>query len=129
MRPITSINDDIYDLHMTIFWICVAIGIVVFSLLIYSMVTYRKSASHQAKKHATHNTLELVWVVIPSIIVITMAIPATLILMHRDNTHHLSHLMNTTSPEWEKEGKPSRPKQVIFKEAVPPATALEHAHA
>ena len=89
-----GVSADIYDLHMTIFWICVALGITVFSLLIYSTIKYRKTTGQGGKKFADHHTVELIWVVIPSIILIAMAIPATLILMHMDNIHHTNVATN-----------------------------------
>ncbi len=85
-RGVTPISHDIYDLHMTIFWICVVIGVMVFSLLIYAMAKHRKSLGHKPAKFSHNIHVELVWIIVPTLILIGMAIPSTLVLirMHDD---------------------------------------------
>src|SRR5579871_1503623 len=78
MSPgVTPISRDIYDLHMTIFWICVGIGVIVFGVLIYALIKHRKSRGHKAAEFHEHITLEIAWAIIPFVILICMAIPAT----------------------------------------------------
>src|SRR5690606_13252629 len=77
---VTEISRQTYGLHMTIFWICVVIGALVYAVLIYSMFAYRKSKGAVAAKFH-HNTLvEIIWTGIPFIILIAMAVPATRVL-------------------------------------------------
>jgi len=78
---VTPISRDIYDLHMTIFWICVVIGAIVFSVLIYALIKHRKSAGHKADDFHSNTKLEILWSVIPFIILVVMAIPATIVMM------------------------------------------------
>jgi cytochrome c oxidase subunit 2 len=66
----------VFDLHMTIFWICVIIGIVVFGAMFWSMVIHRRSTGQQAA-HFHEHTVEILWTVVPFLILVAMAIPAT----------------------------------------------------
>src|SRR6202035_5962495 len=76
-RGVTEISRKIYDLHMEIFWICVAIAVVVFGAMIFSIVTYRKSKGAIADVTLVHNTtVELIWTAVPVAILVFMAIPA-----------------------------------------------------
>jgi cytochrome c oxidase subunit II len=80
MEGITEISRETYRLHMLIFGICVLIGIGVYGVLIYSLFAYRKSkGAIPATFH--HNTkVEMVWTIIPFVILIGMAIPSTRVL-------------------------------------------------
>ncbi|MEZ5558564.1 MAG: cytochrome c oxidase subunit II [Pseudomonadales bacterium] len=78
MRPgVTEISHSVYDLHMLLFWICVAIGVVVFGAIFWSIIHHRKSAGHQAAQFHESTRLEIGWTLIPTLILITMAYPAT----------------------------------------------------
>src|SRR5688572_25003225 len=72
---ITQISRETYFLHMLIFWICVAIGVVVYGVLIYSLFAYRKSKGAVPASFHHSTKVEIVWTVIPFIILIAMAIP------------------------------------------------------
>ncbi|MFN0002148.1 MAG: cytochrome c oxidase subunit II [Pseudohongiellaceae bacterium] len=77
---ITSISRKTYSLHMTIFWICVVIGVLVYGVLVYSLFAYRKSKG-AIPATFTHSTkVEMIWTTIPFVILIVMAIPATQVL-------------------------------------------------
>src|SRR5262245_60401918 len=73
---VTILSKKIYGLHMLILWICVATAVVVFGVMIYSIVKFRKSQGAEADKTLVHSTrAEIVWTVIPIFILIGMAIP------------------------------------------------------
>src|ERR1700743_3601413 len=78
MTPgISKMSRAIYSLHMLMFWWCVGIAIAVFGFMIYSMVKFRKSAGAVADETFTHSTrIEVIWTVIPVLILISMAVPA-----------------------------------------------------
>lgn len=76
-KGVTGVSNEIFDLHMLIFWICVVIGIVVFGIMFYSMINHRKSSGAVASKFHESTALEILWTVIPTLILIGMAIPAT----------------------------------------------------
>jgi len=76
-RGVTDISQSVYSLHMIIFWVCVAIGVVVFGVMIYSMIVHRKSKGAVADNFHESTTVEIIWTVIPFFILVAMAIPAT----------------------------------------------------
>jgi len=68
-RGVTDVSQSVFDLHMTIFWICVVIGVVVFGVMFWSMLM--PATFHE------HVGVEILWTVIPLVILIVMAVPAT----------------------------------------------------
>ena len=78
---VTDISRQVYDLHMIIFWICVVIGVVVFGAMFWSVVHHRRAAGHEAAQFHESTKLEIAWTVVPTIILIIMAIPATQVLI------------------------------------------------
>jgi cytochrome c oxidase subunit 2 len=100
-RGVTDISRRIYDLHMTIFWVCVVIGIVVFGVMIWSIVTFRKSKGAVADVTLVHNTrVEVVWTVIPVIILIAMAVPAARVLVEIEDTTRSGLTIKVTGFQW-----------------------------
>lgn len=99
-RGVSSISRDIYDLHMTILWICVAIGIIVFSIMIYSLIFHRKSRGYKAAEFHDHPGLEIVWAIIPFIILVAMAIPATRVLIAMEDTADADITIKATGYQW-----------------------------
>lgn len=77
---ITEISRQTYSLHMIIIWICVAIGVAVFGVLLWSMFFYRKSRGARPAEFHENTTIEVIWTVIPFLILIGMAIPSTRVL-------------------------------------------------
>merc|ERR1711937_888111 len=76
-RGVTPVSRDIYDLHMTIFWICVILAVAVFSVMIYAMIFHRKALGHVPANFHENTTVEIVWTIIPVFILVGMAWPAT----------------------------------------------------
>jgi len=74
---VTPISRELYGLHMLVFWICVAIGVLVFGVMAYSIFHHRKSKGAQAANFHESTTVEIVWTVVPLLILIGIAIPAT----------------------------------------------------
>jgi len=75
--PVTSIAAQIFDLHTYIMWTCVVIFVGVFSVMFYSIFAHRKSKGHQAAQFHENTMVEIVWTVIPFLILLFMAFPAT----------------------------------------------------
>ncbi|MEX1033964.1 MAG: cytochrome c oxidase subunit II [Cellvibrionaceae bacterium] len=85
-RGVTPVSQEIYGLHMLIFIICVAISVVVFAALAYTMYAHRKSKHPQASQFHEHLGLEIFWTAVPFLILVAMAIPATRSLIHLYDT-------------------------------------------
>ncbi len=76
-QGVTEFSQVAYDLHMIVLWVCVVIGILVFGAMIYSMFAHRKSKGVKAAQFTHSTTAEIIWTVIPIIILIIIAFPAT----------------------------------------------------
>ncbi len=102
MTPgITAISRRVYELHMLMFWWCVAIGFFVFGWMIYSMVAFRKSRGATADAQLTHNTkAEIIWTVIPVLILIGMAVPATRALIETEDATSTELTIRITGYQW-----------------------------
>lgn len=77
---VTEISRQTHSLHMTIFWICVVIGIVVYGVMVFSIIKYRKSKGAVPATFHHSTTVEIIWTAVPFAILIAMAIPATKVL-------------------------------------------------
>ena len=74
---VTPISQELYGLHMLVFWICVAIGVLVFGVMAYSIMHHRKSKGAEAANFHESTKVEIIWTVVPLLILIGIAIPAT----------------------------------------------------
>lgn len=74
---VTSVSKEIFDLHMIIFYICCIIGVLVFGVMFISMYLHRKSRGVKASNFHESIVLELAWTIVPALILIGMAFPAT----------------------------------------------------
>ena len=75
--PQTIIAHQIYDLHTLILWICIVIAVVVFGFMFYAIVRHRRSVGHEARQFEGNKPVEIIWTIIPCLIVVGMAFPAT----------------------------------------------------
>jgi cytochrome c oxidase subunit 2 len=75
--PVSEIATKVYNLHMTIFYICLGIAAVVFSAMIYSIINHRKSKGAKAAQFHESTVVEIIWTIVPFLILIVMAVPAT----------------------------------------------------
>ena len=85
-QGVTDISRSVYDLHMLIFWICVVIGVVVFGLIFWSVIHHRKSAGAVPAQFHESTKLEIAWTLVPTLILIAMAWPATKVLVSMYDT-------------------------------------------
>ena len=97
---VTPVSHDIYDLHMTVFWIMVLIGLIVFGIMFYASFKYRKAKGAVAAKFHENTKLEIVLLIIPFIILVAMAVPATKVLMRLDNADDSSVTIKVTGYQW-----------------------------
>ena len=100
-QGVTDISRKIYSLHMLIFYVCVAIGVVVFGVMIWSLVKFRKSQGAIADTTMVHNTkVEIVWTVIPVAILVAMAVPAANTLVQLEDTRNTELTIKVTGFQW-----------------------------
>jgi cytochrome c oxidase subunit II len=100
-RGVTEISRKIYELHMLIFWVCCGIGVVVFGVMIWSLYRFRKSRGAVPDTTLVHNTrVEMVWTVVPVIILIAMAVPAARTLVEIEDTSRTELTIKVTGFQW-----------------------------
>jgi cytochrome c oxidase subunit 2 len=80
-RGVTDTSEAVYGLHMTIFYICLAIAVVVFGVMFWSIFHHRKSKGATAAQFHESTVVEIIWTIIPFAILVVMAVPATLTLI------------------------------------------------
>jgi cytochrome c oxidase subunit II len=97
----TDVSARVYGLHMMMFWTCVAIAVVVFGAIVYSIVRFRNSAGVVPDKTLTHSTnVEVVWTLIPVVILVAMAIPAARTLIVMEDTRNAEMSVKVTGYQW-----------------------------
>ncbi|MCB1585861.1 MAG: cytochrome c oxidase subunit II [Xanthomonadales bacterium] len=106
-QGVTEFSQTAYDLHMIVFWICVVIAVLVFGTMIYSMFAHRKSKGVEAAQFSHSTKAEVIWTIIPILILVSMAVPATKALMRMEapkdeNGEHLNMEMTVkvTGYQW-----------------------------
>ena len=98
--PVTPVGRQIFDLHMLVLWICVAIGIGVFSVMFYSIFKHRRSKGAEAAQFHEKTSVEIVWTVIPFLILVGLAIPATRTLIAMEDTRNADVTVKVTGFQW-----------------------------
>jgi cytochrome c oxidase subunit 2 len=98
--PVTPIARQMYDLNVYIFWICVVIFCAVFGVMFYSIFKHRKSIGHKAHQFHENTTVEIVWTVIPFLILLGMAWPATKTILAMRDTSGPDMTVKVTGYQW-----------------------------
>jgi cytochrome c oxidase subunit 2 len=99
-EPQSIIAREIYDLHSLIMWIIVGIFVVVFGFMTYAIVMHRKSVGHKAEQFHEHVGVEIAWTIIPFIILIFMALPATKTIISMKDTSGADITIKATGYQW-----------------------------
>src|SRR5947208_16767124 len=95
--PVSSMAVQIVGLHAYIFWICVVIFVGVFGVMFYALYRHRKSVGHQAVQFHENTLVEIVWTIIPFLIMLFMAYPATkkVLAIHDTSAPNMSTLISS----------------------------------
>lgn len=96
----TEVSRSVFDLHMTIFWICVIIGVLVFAVMFWSMFAHRRSRRTESAHFHENTKVEVLWTVIPLLILVGMAIPATRTLIHIYDSSESDVDIQITGYQW-----------------------------
>ncbi len=99
-RPVTPIAQRILELHNLIFVVCLAIFVVVFAVMLYSMIVHRKSRGYKPATFHDNVKLEMLWTVIPFLILVGMAIPSTATLIEMSDTSKADMTVKITGYQW-----------------------------
>lgn len=99
-QGVTEVSQAAYDIHMVMMWICTVIGVGVFGFMFYVMYAHRKSRGAVAENFHENLTVELLWTIVPTIILIVMAVPATTALMKVYDTQNPDIDIKVTGYQW-----------------------------
>jgi len=99
-KPVTPVAHKILELHNMILLICVIIFVIVFGVMFYSIFAHRKSRGYKPAKFHDNATLEVVWTVIPFLILVSMAIPSTATLLEMSDTSKSDLTIKITGYQW-----------------------------
>lgn len=99
-RGVTPFSREIYDLHMLILWICTGIGVLVFGAIFYSIWKFRKSQGAVAAQWHESTTVEVAWTLIPLLVLIAMAVPATKALIMMEDVSNADMTIKVTGYQW-----------------------------
>ena len=98
---VTVLSHDIYRIHMEVLWVCVAIAIAVFGVMITALIRFRHSKGAIPDTQMTHSTAaEVIWTIIPVVILVAMAIPATRTMLKIDDTRGAGLTIRVTGYQW-----------------------------
>jgi cytochrome c oxidase subunit 2 len=97
---VTPLSREIHGLHMLILWICVVIAVAVFGVMIYSIATFRKSKGAVPATFDHSTKAEIIWTVIPVLILVGMAIPAARTLVKIDDSRGSDLTVKVTGYQW-----------------------------
>ncbi|MGB4074043.1 cytochrome c oxidase subunit II [Pseudomonas sp.] len=100
MPGATEVSRSVFDLHMTIFWICVVIGVIVFGAMFWSMLVHRRSTGQEPAHFHESTTVEILWTVVPLVILVVMAIPATKTLIEIYDSSESELDIQVTGYQW-----------------------------
>ncbi|GAB3630139.1 cytochrome c oxidase subunit II [Pandoraea terrae] len=98
--PVTKVAEELYSLHTMMLIICLVIFIGVFGVMFYSVIKHRKSKGHQPASFHESTTVEVIWTVVPFIIVIAMALPATRTVVAMKDTTNADVTIKVTGYQW-----------------------------
>ncbi len=98
--PVTQIAEQIYSLHNLMLIICLVIFVAVFGVMFYSIFKHRKSLGHKSATFHESTAVEIAWTVVPFLIVIGMALPATKTVVAMKDTSNADVTIKVTGMQW-----------------------------
>lgn len=99
-QGVTPVSHAIYDLHMIAIYVCAGIGVVVFGVMIYALIYHRKSRGHQAAEFHENLKLEIFWTLIPFLILVALAVPATKVLINMNDVDDAELTIKVVGYQW-----------------------------
>jgi len=100
LPPVTPVSSEIYALHWGILWVCVAIFVVVFGTMFWSIFRHRRSAGAKAAQFHENTTVEVIWTIVPFVILIAMAYPATKTVLSMKDASNADMSVKVTAYQW-----------------------------
>jgi len=99
-KGVTDLSAETYDLHMMVFWWCVAIGVIVFGVMGFSLVKHRKSKGAEPATFTHSMSAEIIWTAIPVVILLLMAVPAAETMVKLEDSRDPDLSIVVTGYQW-----------------------------
>lgn len=99
-KGITDLSVETYDIHMMVFWWCVAIGIIVFSVMIFALFKHRKSKGVKPATFSHSMTAEVIWTTIPVVILMLIAVPVAETMIKLEDSRDVDISIVVTAYQW-----------------------------
>ena len=100
LPPVTPVSNEIYSLHWGILWVCVAIFVVVFGTMFWSIFKHRRSMGAKAAQFHENTTIEVIWTIVPFVILVAMAYPATRTVLSMKDASNSDMSVKITAYQW-----------------------------
>jgi cytochrome c oxidase subunit II len=100
LPPATPIAHDAYVLHWGIMWVCVVIFIIVFSAMFWSIFKHRRSVGAKAAQFHENTTIEIIWTIVPLVVLVGMAWPATKTMLEMKDASNADMSIKVTAYQW-----------------------------
>ena len=98
--PASKVASDVFHLHNLIMLVCIGIFVVVFGAMFYSLFMHRKSRGHKAANFHENTTVEVVWTIVPFVILMGMAYPAAKVVIDMKDTSNPDMTIKVTGYQW-----------------------------
>ena len=100
LPPASPMAQDAYDLHWGILWVCVVIFFIVFGAMFWSIFKHRRSAGAKAAQFHENTTIEVIWTVVPLVVLVAMAWPATRTMLEMKDASGADMTVKVTGLQW-----------------------------
>ena len=100
LEPASPMAQSAYDLHFGVLWVCVAIFFIVFGAMFWSVFKHRRSAGAKAAQFHENTTIEIIWTVVPLVVLVAMAWPATKTMLAMKDTGAADMSIKVTAYQW-----------------------------
>jgi cytochrome c oxidase subunit 2 len=128
LPPVTPVSRQIYDLHWGILWVCVGIFVIVFGAMFWSIFKHRRSAGAKAAQFHENTTIEIIWTIIPFIILVGMAYPATQTVLNMKDSSNADMSIKVTAYQWKWEYEYQQDGVRFFSNLSTPHDQIENWH-
>ena len=98
--PVTALARRVYDLHTLLTWVIFIIFVGVFAVVTWSIIFHRKSRGHKAADFHDNTTVEIVWTIVPTLVLIAIAFPATSALVEMRDSSQPDLTIKATGYQW-----------------------------
>jgi cytochrome c oxidase subunit 2 len=125
LPPASPMARNAYDLHWGILWVCVAIFFIVFGVMFWSIFKHRRSMGAKAAQFHENTTIEVIWTLVPLVVLVVMAIPATSTMINMKDASNADMTIKVTAYQWKWEYEYQQDNVRFFSSLSTPRDQIE----